>query len=96
MVWADQTSANAAYDGSCESHSHSSITAYAAPSLPLLCCQDIVCADQDPKALLDVSAEEDFHAKLQEADFGSATSALTILRYQHLRSSPPTLRPQSM
>ncbi|DBA71627.1 hypothetical protein WJX79_009519 [Trebouxia sp. C0005] len=37
--------------------------------------------DQDPKALLDVSAEEDFQAKLLEADFGAATSALTILRY---------------
>lgn len=41
----------------------------------------MACADQDPKALLDVSAEEDFQAKLQEADFGAATSALTILRY---------------
>lgn len=41
----------------------------------------MACADQDPKALLDVSAEEDFQAQLQEADFGAATSALTILRY---------------
>jgi len=47
-------------------------------------------ADQNPKALLDVSAEEDFQAKLLEADFGAATSALTILR-----SPPPHLTPCS-
>ena len=38
-------------------------------------------AGQDPKVLLDISAEEDFQAKMQEANFGTATSALTILRY---------------
>ena len=38
-------------------------------------------AGQDPKVLLDMSAEEDFQAKMQEANFGTATSALTILRY---------------
>lgn len=40
-----------------------------------------VCAGHDPKVLLDTSAEEDFQAKMQEANFGTATSALTILRY---------------
>lgn len=43
--------------------------------------------------MLDVSAEEDFQAKLQEADFGTATSALTILRYHRLHCSPSTLKP---
>ena len=38
-------------------------------------------AAQDPRALLDMSAEEELQAKMQEADFGTATSALTILRY---------------
>ena len=45
-----------------------------------LVCQHGLHADQDPKALLDVSAEEDFDAKLAEADAGAAISALTILR----------------
>ena len=38
-------------------------------------------AGQDPKVLLDMSAEEDFQAKMQEANFGAGTSALTILRF---------------
>ena len=45
-------------------------------------------AGQDPKVLLDMSAEEDFQAKMQEANFGTATSALTILRYAAFSSLP--------
>lgn len=45
-------------------------------------------AGQDPKVLLDMSAEEDLQAKMQEANFGTATSALTILRYAAFNSLP--------
>ena len=55
----------------------------------------MVCADQDPKALLDVSAEEDFQAKLQEADFATAHSALTILRCASLHCSGNVLKPET-